>query len=1319
MEDVITIVANLSTQGFEKGTKAVKKAISSLSRTANQFGRSMQRSMNSVTSSIRRLVPMLIGVSSVYGVLSKAVSAFMSQNEQLSSRMEAIWTALGNLLGPIITQIIDWVSTAVSYFITLLNLLGVTTKSASELSKKADNSAKQLQKTIAGFDELNVLQDNSKKENPLEDKEPSEWMSKLSELLKNKMWDDAADIIIAKMNELIYTFRDKAEELGQKIGEYLRGAIHIAARVLDETDWHELGTALAKLFNGLIPEDDAFGFGEDLGKLLVAKFTIAFKILTGFLEDPGWPKRIADILSGMMVGAFNSLANAIAQADFRAIGTNIRTFFEKLKNHTEEIKSAIYNFLKEAWNGALDLFWGLLAGNSPEKPPVIAALEKLGEAAKNLADALDPKIKEFWENVLKPLLEFVVDYAVPDFIEQLADMLSKLADVISGDMSFGEFVSNMSELQGILATIAAIEVGAGLATLVEKLGALFAIFVGGAGAAGAGGLAGAAGETATAIGGVSAASGAGVAALALITGEALAYADRLVHLGSAQKDANEAIASAGGDAEKLAEAYNKAASETERYTGWVNACDVESGSLHQAELDLLEAQREQERILQALAEVLGITTGELEEQIAAVGGDATQLDILKEATSRITEEQAILIDQLIAEGKSIDEIAQALGLTTDEVIKQADKQIELANAASDTAGASQDLANANQELGEKSGDAAEGVDGLKNEVTDTATIFDQKTDEMAQSAEDNFSLVEERSRAFVENVQSIFGEELGLMIDGLAERITIFNEEFFLSLDEFEVQLNERFTLMQEFVFAFIEALILGLAERITIFHDEFFVYLDEFETTFTERLTAFQENLSIVVDAMLAELNEKIAQFNEGFFAIFEEFSTEMETRLKAIQESVSKVSEEVEKAFTESWQKNIETIKQALNTISTNIKNSTTTIKTTVTTWLGDLERSVKTTEDNIKQSVDTTLTNIQTSVTNALNHIKTNVSNASSNISNNIRTTLNGIANDTKNSMNNIETDVRNTCDNIKTNIENSDTDINNEVQRFWDDLSNYLRNEWDSFVDEFNSDLDSLADDVDQWFEEFEENPVQKHLEALKQIFDESFDKFKESFKNMLEDVNQTADEQGGRINDTLNNKFSGLGSRAQSWGADVSRGFANGISSNLGAIQSAASSAASIVSSYLHFSEPDVGPLSNFHTFAPDMMNLFAEGIMDGRRGVGDAVESIAGEVADGLAGISIDKIGGLNNFADMVDFSVPTVAGGGFLPYGVDSLSGYDASERSREMFLEESEKLYEKMNDILDALSNVELVAQFGNVRAVVKEIRRIERQMNRAEGV
>lgn len=116
------------------------------------------------------------------------------------------------------------------------------------------------------------------------------------------------------------------------------------------------------------------------------------------------------------------------------------------------------------------------------------------------------------------------------------------------------------------------------------------------------------------------------------------------------------------------------------------------------------------------------------------------------------------------------------------------------------------------------------------------------------------------------------------------------------------------------------------------------------------------------------------------------------------------------------------------------------------------------------------------------------------------------------------------------------------------------------------------------------------------------------------------------QQAGRdIVDQLGNTLRSLGSQALQWGKDMMSNFINGIKSMIGGIGEAAKSAAATAASFLHFSEPDVGPLSNFHTFAPDMMKMFADGIT---RNIG-TVRSALG----GLTGMMADEMGmetGLN-----------------------------------------------------------------------------------------
>lgn len=72
----------------------------------------------------------------------------------------------------------------------------------------------------------------------------------------------------------------------------------------------------------------------------------------------------------------------------------------------------------------------------------------------------------------------------------------------------------------------------------------------------------------------------------------------------------------------------------------------------------------------------------------------------------------------------------------------------------------------------------------------------------------------------------------------------------------------------------------------------------------------------------------------------------------------------------------------------------------------------------------------------------------------------------------------------------------------------------------------------------------------------------------------------------------------LAMNAVTWATDMINSFVNGIRNLLGSVASAASDIASTIASYIGFSEPELGPLSDFHTYAPDMIELFAEGIED-------------------------------------------------------------------------------------------------------------------------
>lgn len=71
-------------------------------------------------------------------------------------------------------------------------------------------------------------------------------------------------------------------------------------------------------------------------------------------------------------------------------------------------------------------------------------------------------------------------------------------------------------------------------------------------------------------------------------------------------------------------------------------------------------------------------------------------------------------------------------------------------------------------------------------------------------------------------------------------------------------------------------------------------------------------------------------------------------------------------------------------------------------------------------------------------------------------------------------------------------------------------------------------------------------------------------------------------------------FGKIISAAGNWGADMIQNFIDGIKKMIGKLTSAVSNVAKTIASYLHFSEPDVGALSDFSESGGDMVDSFIE-----------------------------------------------------------------------------------------------------------------------------
>lgn len=86
--------------------------------------------------------------------------------------------------------------------------------------------------------------------------------------------------------------------------------------------------------------------------------------------------------------------------------------------------------------------------------------------------------------------------------------------------------------------------------------------------------------------------------------------------------------------------------------------------------------------------------------------------------------------------------------------------------------------------------------------------------------------------------------------------------------------------------------------------------------------------------------------------------------------------------------------------------------------------------------------------------------------------------------------------------------------------------------------------------------------------------------------------------GKDIVDAVKDGFKQKIEDAKNWGKDMIENFVGGIKEKWNKLKDGVAGVANTVKDFLGFSEPKKGPLSNFHTYAPDMMELFTKGIAD-------------------------------------------------------------------------------------------------------------------------
>lgn len=256
----------------------------------------------------------------------------------------------------------------------------------------------------------------------------------------------------------------------------------------------------------------------------------------------------------------------------------------------------------------------------------------------------------------------------------------------------------------------------------------------------------------------------------------------------------------------------------------------------------------------------------------------------------------------------------------------------------------------------------------------------------------------------------------------------------------------------------------------------------------------------------------------------------------------------------FTSLWEGIKNTFTTVVNAISTFLTTMWNTIKTVATTVWTAISTFFTTIWNAIKTTVTTVVTAISTFLTTAWNAIKTTVST----VLNAIKSVFETIWNAIKNTVTTVVNGIKNTITTVWTNIKNTVTNLVNAIKN---GVSNAFNSMWN----------------------------------GIKSVISGIYDTIKGGF-----------DKAVGFI--------TGLASSAFNWGKDIIMGIVNGIKSCISAVGDAVSSVADKIRSFLHFSVPDEGPLTDFESWMPDFMHGLAKGIEKSKSMVTDAVSGLAADM---------------------------------------------------------------------------------------------------------
>ena len=369
------------------------------------------KSLLNVVKSIRRIGVVSLGLKvckNIFGELRSVITGYLSQNEALNNRVEALKNAFANALAPAINVVVGLfeklmpyamsVANAISGLLSSVGIASQVNATATAVGKTTKETKKlsQAQKELYGFDQITKVSDDQQDSDassgstaaatPAASDKFSQYLDKIKNLWKSGNFEGIGEQIAGSCNKIISKInaldwkgiQDKVngavsgianglngfirgfdwEGAGQIVGNGVNTVFGALDTFLTTFDFAALGAGFAKNLNGIFNTID---WGQ-VAKTLSDAISGVFKTIAGFLENLDW-RGLATALENFIGGIdFGGMASALFESLGAALGGLCAFLGQLISDAVSGIQSYFGDKIKEAggnvaqgiWDGIID-----------------------------------------------------------------------------------------------------------------------------------------------------------------------------------------------------------------------------------------------------------------------------------------------------------------------------------------------------------------------------------------------------------------------------------------------------------------------------------------------------------------------------------------------------------------------------------------------------------------------------------------------------------------------------------------------------------------------------------------------------------------------------------------------------------------------------------------------------------------------------------------------------------------------------------------------------------------------------------------------------